>query len=196
MAALFGYSMFHNLSTVDDDGIPDECGCTEFGDDRPEEVSKELEAKINEAEKEGFPVKKVNGLKAIIQKHRLVLRIHLGAEGLADMVPMKFRLDSAKKTVRVEERKYPAKQRNFLNAYISQRVKLGYLHPKSDASCRAAPRLVAKEPTQYRVTIDLRTVTAVTLNEVWPIPTIVAERAGFVGCSRSATILFVLERKV
>lgn len=55
LAALFGESMFYNMSTADDDGIPDNYECTEFGNYWPEEVSKKLEGRIREAEKESFP---------------------------------------------------------------------------------------------------------------------------------------------
>lgn len=84
VAALLGESIFHDMFTADDDGIPNDYVCTEIEDDRLKDVSRGLEARIKEAEKEGSPGEKVKGLKEIIQKHWSVFRICLDAQGQVD----------------------------------------------------------------------------------------------------------------
>lgn len=74
----------------------------------------------------------MKGIKRKFRKHQSLFRIRLGVEGPANIVSMKFKLDPAKKPVRVKVHKHPGEQRNFLDAYIFQLVKVGYLHPSRD----------------------------------------------------------------
>lgn len=46
LATLFCKYIFRNMSTADDDGFPDDYEFTEFGDERLEEISMYLEARI------------------------------------------------------------------------------------------------------------------------------------------------------
>lgn len=139
MAALFCEDMFHNISTADSDSISDSYERTEFGNDRPGDVSRELKAKIREAGKEGFPGEKVNDLKEVIQKHQLLIEIRLGTEGSADIAPIKIKLDPAMKPVRLKVHRYPTEQQSFLDAYLSQLVSLIYLHPDPNRQASGSP---------------------------------------------------------
>lgn len=62
-----------------------------------------------------------------LKKHRYIFRIQLGSGDLAKVNPMKTNPDETKPPVEVKVRKYPPKQRKFLNAYIDRLVEMGFL---------------------------------------------------------------------
>lgn len=69
---------------------------------------------------------------------------------------MKINLDDPKKPVKVKERKYPADQPKFFDAYLNELMKIGYLKVCPTASLQAPPHLVPKNAKRkYRTTKDL-----------------------------------------
>lgn len=123
--ALFGESMFHNPFTADNDQNYGRARMRGIWRRPARDVDKEPKERIKAAKREGLPNGDIPVLEEIIRKHRAVVRIRLAAEGPADIVPMKIRLDLSKRPMSVKVRKYPTKQRKLLDAYIYKLVQLG-----------------------------------------------------------------------
>lgn len=114
--------MFHSLTTADENGIADEYECTEFGQNAPEDVERELQGRVKDALKECLPKKYEEELQRIMHGHKQGFQIRLGEKGPAKVALMKIKLDPSKKPVRVKVRRYTLKQQKFLDTYFNQLV--------------------------------------------------------------------------
>lgn len=94
---------------------------------------------------------------------------------------MRVQLLPHKRPVKVKARRYPAKQRAFLNAYVKQLVGMKFLILNPEAAWQAAPVLVpkARSKAKFRMAIDLRPVNAATVKQSWPMPHIDSEVQDF-----------------
>lgn len=106
---------------------------------------------------------------------------------------MKIELQANKRPVKAKARRYPAKQRAFLNKYVDQLVSMGFLIPNANATWQAAPLLVPKpnSKAQFRLAINLQPVNAATVKEAWPMPHLDSEIHDFAGSTCFATMDFV-----
>lgn len=73
-------------------------------------------------------------MRKMIQKHKSVFRLRLESGRLAKITPMKIRLDQNETPVKVNVRKYPADQLNFLDEYLSKLVELNKIKPGPQAA--------------------------------------------------------------
>ena len=107
---------------------------------------------------------------------------------------MRVRLDPKKRPVRVRTRRYPPKQRLWLEKYVDTLVDMDMFTTDVMPDWHAAPILVSKRGSkaQFRMAIDLRPVNAATLKkEAWPMPNLDAEMVDFAKSTCFAVLDFV-----
>lgn len=182
IAALFGKSVFHNSGAIENNGLEAEEIFVDFDEDTNEEIQKELDQRLKEAAEQGLTTEKISQLKSTIDEHFELFKIRLGSGEPAKVKPLKITLDLKKKPVKVKTRRYPAKQRKFLDRYITQLSNMGFIKPCPQASWQAAPHLVPKDSKPgFRTTIDLQPVNGATKADKWPMPMIESELCDFKG---------------
>ena len=94
--------------------------------------------------------------------------------------------------MKVKARRYPAKQRAFLNKYVDRLVEFGFFIPNPDADWQAAPLLVPKRNSKadFRLAIDLRPFNSATIRKAWPMPHLESELLDFAGSECFASLDF------
>lgn len=189
IAALYGDSLYHT-GLNEEDGLEKIEDQAEFGDNTQQEIDDALKKRIEEAMKAGLSAAGGTRLESMLTKHRAAFRLRLGRGGPAKVTPMKIVITPGKPPVRVKVRRYPTEQRTFLNNYLTKLAEFGLIKSDSKASWQAAPHLVPKGKSNWRITIDLRPINAATKSENWPMPNLESELADFSGSSHFASLDF------
>lgn len=151
---------------IEDDGIGNQVVYVDLGDDRPEELEKELKERIREASANGLPKSGVLALERTINENKLVFSIPLGSGRPVRVPSMRMYLDKTKNPVEAKLCRNRLEQRKFLDAYFEKLVKMGSLMVCPQAALQAAPHLVSKvSKAKFKRSINLRPANAATKAE-------------------------------
>lgn len=135
----------------DDDDIPDV-----EADKDEEAIRLAVEAMIQRALDEGFPVGKIERLRTIVYAYD-VWRLTLGSDPPANVEPMRIRMKAGCKPFRAKARKYAPEYQAFLESFNDKLVSLGWVYenPSSRWACAALP--VRKSGgSDFRQTVDYK----------------------------------------
>lgn len=192
VASLLTEAIFHSAGGYENDGLEEDDVYIDLGEDPDEDIVAEIQKRVDEAKSNGLSPDGVKKLRTLLFDNKAVFRIRLGKSEPALVSPMKIDLDPRKKPVKSKVRRYPPRQRKFLNKYIETLVEYGYWIPNPNATWQAAPHLVPKNSkAEFRTTIDTRPVNSATLKKAWPMPHIESEMEDFKGSVCFAIIDFV-----
>lgn len=166
IAALYGESVFHGGSQIEDDRTGNQDAYVYIGDDCPEEIEKELKERISKASTNDLSTLRVGALERIIDKNKLLFRIRLGKGGPAKIAPMRVNLDRTKNSVKVNAHNDLREQRKFLDDYFEEFVKVSFFKVCSHAAWKATPHLAAKDlKANFGTTINMRLGNASAMTE-------------------------------
>ena len=189
VARLVQEGVFHSNKGIDD--MEDE-EWLDIGEDNPEEKAAATEKLIQEAVSNGISKTGQAELRRIVAEYDDVLRLRLGAGPPADVQPMKLELSDNVRPVQARPRRYPPDKRDFMERYTGKLLEYGFVRITNNADWVAAPLIVSKAPpANFRLTVDLRPVNAVTKPMVWPMPNLDAEIADMKYSKCFASIDFV-----
>lgn len=163
--------LFHSVHcssdhTVDEDSGEQMLGL-DFGEDDPEELRKVLKDRIQEAVGSGISSAGEERLRKLLFEYADVFRLKLGKGPPAKVEPMHIRIKQNAVPIKAKARRYPPKQREFINKFIDRLVNIGFLVDRPTASWHSAPLLVQKPGSsdEYRMTFDVKPVNASTEKE-------------------------------
>ncbi len=73
--------------------------------------------------------------------------------------------------VKVRQRTYSPEQLDFMKKKFDELLKVGYIYRNPSSKWACAPLIVPKEVCEkFRFTVDLRSVSAQTIKNLWPMP--------------------------
>lgn len=176
-----------------DDGYDeDESIYIDLGEDKPGEVEDMLGKRVEESAAAGLSTSGQEDLKTLLMEFEDIFRVRLGKTPPARVEPMKVKLKLGARPTIAKARRYKADQRNFLNKYMEELERMGFVVKNNAAQWASAPLLVPKESkARFRMTVDLRGVNAATEPISWPMPHIDSEVYDFSGSDCFATVDFV-----
>lgn len=125
---------------ADDDDI-----YIDLGEDTQGEVKASLKERRAEAGSNGASAKGQAELGKLLEEYEDVFRVRLGKSPPARVQPMKVKLKIGAKPVIEKARRYRADQCEFLNKYIDELEKMGFIRKNNDAQWVADPLLVPKD---------------------------------------------------
>ncbi|KAE8989439.1 hypothetical protein PR002_g21447 [Phytophthora rubi] len=142
----------------DDEEVPE----VSAGDHDAEAIRQAVEAMIQRALDEGFPVNKVERLRTIVYAHD-VWRLVLGDDPPANVEPMGIRMKTGCRPYKAKARKYAPEYQAFLETFNEMLVKLGWVYenPTSRWACAALP-VRKRGGGEFRQTVDYKPFNAQT----------------------------------
>ncbi|KAE9000093.1 hypothetical protein PR002_g18276 [Phytophthora rubi] len=142
----------------DDEEVPE----VSAGDHDSEAIRQAVEAMIQRALDEGFPVNKVERLRTIVYAHD-VWRLVLGDDPPANVEPMRIRMKTGCRPYKAKARKYAPEYQAFLETFNEMLVKLGWVYenPTSRWACVALP-VRKRGGGEFRQTVDYKPFNAQT----------------------------------
>lgn len=147
-----------------------------FGEDGRAEKAQAVQQCVGDAVDNGISPEGSKNLKNLLHEYDDVLRIRLGPGPPAKVEPMKIELIPVARPVRAKQRRYPTEKRIFLERVTAKLLEYEFVRHADNTEWVAQPLIVKKKPlANYRLTIDLRPVNAVTKPVTWPMPNIEAE---------------------
>jgi len=181
--------MYH--SSPDEGDIEDLDHFVEIGPETAEEKKNAIEGKIDEAVQNGISKHGAAKLRKILESYEDVLRVRLGNDPPAKVVPMKVRIQEGARVSIARSRKTTPVKRAYMKSFVEQLESYGFIRPISNPTWVSAPHLVPKPGTdKLRMTFDLRPVNAATIPDTWVMPHIESEAGDFRGAKYFAQIDF------
>jgi len=152
----------------------------EIGPETIEEKKKAIDEKIEEAVTNGISKNGAVKLRKILENYEDVLRVRLGNDPPAKVVPMKVRIKEGARVSIARTRKTTPVKRAYMKSFVEQLESYGFIKPISNPTWVSAPHLVPKPGTdKLRMTFDLRPVNAATIPDTWVMPNIDSEAGDF-----------------
>lgn len=120
-----------------------------------------------------------------------VIKLKLDTAEPAKIEPLRVKLKPDAIPVRAKQRRYPPPKKAFMEKYVRQLLKLGFVKNATAPAWVSAPLIVPKRPpAMYRLTVDYRPINRATVQTFWPMPNIEAELADARGSTAFASIDF------
>ena len=130
-----------------------------------------LEKRLAEASANGLGQANSQQLWELLVEYADVFRLSFGSDPPVDIEPLRVRLREGAQPIKCKNRRYPAAHQAYLEEHIKELEDAGLMTPNHRSRWASPPRVVPKkEPNQYRMTVDLRAVNAVTEPMPWPMP--------------------------
>jgi hypothetical protein len=143
----------------------------DLGQGSPEELADAIEGLITSAEKAGMSWDGVQSLRQFVTECKDVIRLKLGADPPANVMPLIIKLRDGAEPVRMSDRKYAPPQLQFMLDKIRELKELGLEYKNTGAELASPPLILPKPgPEKYRMTVDLRLPNASTKPTAWPMP--------------------------
>ena len=128
-------------------------------------------------------------LRELLLEFEDIFRVRLGKTDPAKVEPMKVNLKPDAQPIIAKARRYKADQREFLNRYMAELERMGFVRSNPQSQWAAAPLLVPKDSkARFRMTVDMRPVNAATEPIAWPMPHIESEVYDFKGNTCYGTV--------
>lgn len=183
--------VFH--SQHGDDGFHDDDDIyIDLGEDKPGEAKAMLSERVKDAVEAGLSPKGQVQLENLLTEFEDIFRVRLGKSPPAKVEPMKVKLKLGARPLIAKTRRYKQDQRDFLNKYMNELERMGFVIKNNQAQWASAPLLVPKDSkAKFRMTVDLRAVNAATEPVSWPMPHIDSEIYDLSESNSFATIDFV-----
>lgn len=142
------------------------------GDECASETDAHLQNALKEAVRNGLPTDHTETLTHLINEYRDIFRSRLGSDPPARVPPMKISLKKGVKPFKAKQRRYSVAQNSFLRDKTNQLLRLGLAYRNPSSRWASAPLIIPKPKAseQWRFTVDLRAVNALTEKYAWPMP--------------------------
>ncbi|ETV96446.1 hypothetical protein H310_10198 [Aphanomyces invadans] len=134
------------------------------------EVCEVLSAKINKAEKEGLPEVSSKKLTQFLRENIDVFRLEMVGDPPIKVEPLRVRVKPGAVPVKCGLRRYPPLYMEYLEGHVAELERAGLVYRNNRSRWACAPRIVPKDPGDYRMTFDSRPVNACTEPMPWPMP--------------------------
>ena len=140
-------------------------------EEQREQIEALLHQKIEAAVANGLSEIGTERLRVMLRERKAVFRVEFANDEPVKVTPMKVKLKEGAEPVMCRSRRYPPLHRDYMKKHMEELEANGLVFKNPDARWGSAPRIVPKkEPGEFRMTVDLRGVNAVTNARTWPMP--------------------------
>jgi hypothetical protein len=188
----------HHRPEIQDEGDTIRDPLPDVGDDDPVELHQALNMMLDNAQAEGAPDGFLDIMRKEVFSYQDIFRLAQGTKDPPVRVPpMKVALKEGAVPVRMGFRRYSDIVRQYMKSETDRQLKggLAYLNPTSRwvsmpfiVRKKVAPGTTVPLIKQYRMTVDLRQVNAVTEDTVWPMPNLEVVMSNLNGSSCYASL--------
>lgn len=176
--------VYHSEKGVDDHSDDESDQWLDLGDDDEGEWEQTLQKSLEDATINGISQDGRTKLEALLREFKDIIRLRLNSREPARVKPLELKLKPDSVPVRAAQRKYSPEKRHFMEKYVENLLKLGFVIPTENPEWVSAPNIVPKKPpAMFRMALDYRPINASTIPIFWPMPDINGELSDVKGAS-------------
>ena len=148
----------------------------DFGENDETEIRSLLKKLVSDSEKRGLPSDYKAQLDELLQHYADVWRIKLGNDPPAKVAPMEVTYDTTVEPIKLRNRKYPLKHREFLDYHcrMLEEYGLAFENPRARfvSPALVVPKVSVPDDirTDFRFTVDSREANKISDTYQWPMP--------------------------
>ena len=130
-----------------------------------------MEHKIEEAKTALVGGGTIERMKDLFIRYHDIFRVEFAVDPPVKVEPLKVRLKEGSVPIMAKSRRYPPLHRDHIDRHLSDLMEHDLVYRNPDSRWGNAPRIVGKKRVgDYRMTVDLRAINAVTIPMAWPMP--------------------------